>query len=183
MLVVAMATPAHAAGSRAEFDARVRTTVDRITRDTVLDTESTRIFAGLLQTEYGTSIDDLKWAVEHAVPWGDVAALAYIRATTGRSFEEINSQNAQRDLWSYIEQAGMNSDKLLSSLERIAKLAEMERNSRIFDRLRGSRIVSRLPDLGSGFGLVQDAMDFRHVNTPNPEKIHTVGPQLAKGDQ
>ena len=61
--------------------------------------------------------------------------------------------------------------------------AERERNARIFDRLRASRKVHALPDLGSGFGLLQEALDFRRMDSPRPTKIHELPGELAKGEK
>jgi hypothetical protein len=59
---------------------------------------------------------------------------------------------------------------------------EHERNSRIFDKLRASRKVHPLPDLGSGFGLFQEALDFRRIDS-SPTKLHPVAGGLAKGEK
>jgi hypothetical protein len=109
--------------------------------------------------------------------------LAYIQATTGRTFAEIVQNDARQDFWAYAETAGMSCEKMVRSLENFAKRAERERNSRIFDQLRASRRIHALPDLGSGFGLFQEALDFRHIDLPQPTKIHTVVGNLAKGEK
>jgi hypothetical protein len=67
--------------------------------------------------------------------------------------------------------------------EGFQKRVERERNSRIFDRLRASRRVHPLPDLGSGFGLFQEALDFRRIDSPRPTKIHDQAGELAKGEK
>jgi hypothetical protein len=78
----------------------------------------------------------------------------------------------------------MSADKMVNSLDRFLTRVEKERNSRIFDRLRSSRRVLRMPDLGSGFGLFQEALDFRRLESARPTKNHTLGPsELAKGDK
>jgi hypothetical protein len=59
-------------------------------------------------------------------------------------------------------------------LESFLKRTEKERNSRIFHRLRVSRRIPPMPDLGSGFGLFQEALDFRRIDSPRPTKIHSV---------
>jgi hypothetical protein len=69
------------------------------------------------------------------------------------------------------------------SLENFLKRAERERNSRIFDRLRASRRIHPLPDLGSGFGLFQEALDLRHIDLPQPGKVHAGSGALAKGEK
>ena len=54
--------------------------------------------------------------------------------------------------------------------EGFQKRAEHERNTRIFDRLRASRKVHPMPDLGSGFGLFQEALDFRHIDIASSDE-------------
>jgi hypothetical protein len=107
--------------------------------------------------------------------------LAYIQATTGKSFAEMNREDARSNFYAYAEKAGMSCEKMARSLEGFLKRAERERNSRIFDRLRGSRRVHPMPDLGSGFGLFQEALDFRRIDSQRPTKIHDVAGELAKG--
>ncbi|HSU88012.1 MAG TPA: hypothetical protein VLL56_04210, partial [Terriglobia bacterium] len=78
----------------------------------------------------------------------------------------------------------MNCEKMTRSLGAFLKRVERERNSRIFDRLRASRRVHPLPDLGSGFGMFQEALDFRRIDSPHgPTKIHDFPGELAKGDK
>jgi hypothetical protein len=112
-----------------------------------------------------------------------MATLAYIQATTGKSFEEMVHENARHDFYSYAENAGMSCEKMLRSLDDFLQRAERERNTRIFERLRGSRRVHPMPDLGNGFGLFQEALDFRHIDIPQPTKIHDLPGELAKGGQ
>ena len=181
VLAVVFSSPVYASVSRAEFDAQVRISIARLTRAASVDSEGALGLATLLQSEYGTSIEDMKWAVDKSLSWGEISAFAYIGATTGRSFQAIGGADAQQDLWDYTEKAGMNSEKMVNALEQLLKRAEKERNSRIFDRLRGTRKVTPLPDLGSGFGLFQEALEFRNISSPRPEKIHTTGAELAKG--
>jgi len=140
-------------------------------------------FADLLRKEYGTPQEELRWATQQSLGWGEITALAYIQATTGRSFAEMTQQDARHDFWSYAENAGMSCEKMAHSLEGLLKRAEKERNSRIFDRLRASRRVDPLPDLGSGFGLFQEALDFRRMDSPRPTKVHEGSGVLAKGEK
>jgi len=77
----------------------------------------------------------------------------------------------------------MSCEKMTHSLETFLKRAERERNSRIFDRLRASRRVHQLPDLGSGFGLFQEALDLRHFDLPQTTKVHAGSGALAKGEK
>jgi len=109
-----------------------------------------------------------------------MTALAYIQATTGRSFEALTKDGATKDFWGYVNKVEMSPEKMARSLENFLKLAEKERNTRIFERLRASRRIQALPDLGSGFGLFQEALDFRRLDTVGPTKIHTVVSGKAK---
>ena len=139
--------------------------------------------AALIQKEYGTREEELRWAAERSLSWGEITALAYIQATTGRTFAEMIGHDARQDFWTYAENAGMNCEKMARSLESFLKRAERERNSRIFDQLRVSRRVRALPDLGSGFGLFQEALDFRHIELPQPTKEHAGSGILTKGEK
>jgi len=137
----------------------------------------------MIQKEYGTREEELRWAAERSFSWGEITALAYIQATTGKSFAEMTEHQARQDFWTYAENVGMNCEKMARSLESFMKRAERERNSRIFDQLRASRRVDVLPDLGSGFGLFQEALDFRHIELPQPTKEHAGTGVLAKGEK
>ena len=95
----------------------------------------------------------------------------------------MNQEDARRDFSAYAENAGMSFDKMAHSLEGFLKMTERERNSRIFDKLRASRKVHPLPDLGNGFGLFQEALDFRSIDSPRPTKVFTGPGELAKGGQ
>jgi hypothetical protein len=151
-------------------------------REASADAESPMLFAYLVQKEYGTREEELKWALDQKLNWGEITALAYIQASTGKSFAIMSHENAVRDFWSYAEDAGMNCTKMAHSLDGFLKRVERERNSRIFDRLRASRRVHALPDLGSGFGLVQEGLDFHRIDAPQgPTKIHEIPGELAKG--
>ena len=145
--------------------------------------ESSAWLADLIEKEYGTREEELKWAVGHKLGWGDIAALAYIQATTGKSFAAMIEGNARRDYWAYADNAGMNCEKMTTSLDNFLKRVERERNTRIFASLRASRQVHPIPDLGNGFGLFQEALDFRHIDIAQPNKVHDVPGELAKGGQ
>jgi hypothetical protein len=73
---------------------------------------------------------------------------------------------------------------MIHSLDQFLKRVEEERNTRIFERIRANRRVQRMPDLGSGFGLLQEALDFRRLESPRPTKVHTLGSgDLLKGEK
>jgi hypothetical protein len=171
-----------AADPRAEFEAQLGRAIARLNHDVAIDVNGPGLVAELIRREYGTRAEELRWAVDHSIPWGDLVALAYIQATTGRSFEVMTKEGAPKDFWAYVDKAGMSPDKMTRSLENFLKSTERERNSRIFDRLRASRRVEALPDLGSGFGLFQEALDFRRLDTTGPTKIHIVVSGKAKGN-
>jgi hypothetical protein len=157
--------------------------IARLDREASIDSDGGMFLADLIEKAYGTREDELKWGLDRKVSWGDMTALAYIQATTGKSFEEMIQENARHDFYSYAENVGMSCDKMLRSLDDFLKRAERERNTRIFERLRASRRVYPMPDLGNGFGLFQEALDFRHIDTPQPTKIHGLPGELAKGGQ
>ncbi len=167
--------PLFAGNEQPELSASLTNAISKLDREPHL--------ADLIQREYGTREEELRWASDHSLSWGEITALAYIQATTGKSFAEMTEQNARQDFWTYAENAGMNCEKMAHSLETFLKRAERERNSRIFDRLRASRRIHPLPDLGSGFGLFQEALDFRHIDLPQPTKIHAGSGVLAKGEK
>jgi hypothetical protein len=170
------------AGARNPASAAVFTgAITGLDREASANAESSMAVAYLIEKEYGTTEQELKWAVDHELKWGQITALAYIQATTGKTFAEMSHDNAPRDFWSYVENAGMNSTKMAQSLDAFLKRVERERNSQIFDRLRASRRVHPLPDLGNGFGLFQEALDFRRIDSPNVSKIHDVPGERSKG--
>jgi hypothetical protein len=177
-----LALPVNAAGSRADFDSHVGNAIAKLNREGAHADGMMRM-AGIIQSEYGTPTEELKWAVEQQIPWGEIVALAYIRATNGRAFAQLQGANAVRDLWTYMEKAGMNSEKMARSMDQFLKRVERERNSQIFEQIRANRRVPRTPDLGSGFGLFQEAFDFRKMDEgPQPTKVHSID-GLAKGEQ
>ncbi|HYR43676.1 MAG TPA: hypothetical protein VER98_11670, partial [Terriglobia bacterium] len=183
--VLVLAVPLFAAGGRnPEPNAAMTSAIINLDREAAVDPESPMLLAFLIEKEYGTREEELKWALNQKLNWGQITALAYIQATTGKSFAEMSRDNAPRDFWSYAEDAGMNCAKMAHSLDGFLKRVERERNSRIFDRLRVSRRVHPLPDLGSGFGLVQESLDFHRIDSPRgPTKIHQVPGELAKGEK
>ena len=178
-----LVAPAFAANGTPELSAALTNAITRLDREASMDADGPALLAEMIQTEYGTREEELQWGIEHKLSWGDIAALAYIQATTGKSFAEMTQEDARRDFWSYAENAGMSCEKMAHSLSGFLKRTEKERNSRIFDRLRASRRVHPLPDLGSGFGLFQEALDFRRIDSPRPTKVHDVPGVLAKGEK
>ena len=157
--------------------------ISNLDREASVNAESPMLVAYLIEKEFGTTEAELKWAVNQKMKWGQITALAYIQATTGKTFSEMSRENAPRNFWSYVESAGMNSTKMAHSLDLFLKQIERERNSRIFDRLRASRKIYPLPDLGNGFGLFQEALDFRRIDSPYVDKIHDLPGELSKGEK
>jgi hypothetical protein len=182
--ILAFGTPLLAAGGRnPELSAVLSNSISKLDREAALDAEAPLLLADLLDKEFGTREEELKWGIAQHMSWGEIVTLSYIQATTGKNFEDMDKQGARHDFWSYAETVGMSREKMAHWLEGFQKQVERERNSRIFDRLRASRKVHPLPDLGSGFGLFQEALDFRHIDLPRPTKIHDVPGDLAKGDK
>ena len=177
----ALGTPLLAAGP--ELNVVLSNAISRLDRDAATSADSPMLLADLLEKEFGTRPEELKWGLDQNMSWGEITALAYIQATTGKSFAVMYQENAQRNFWAYAEDSGMSCEKMTHWFEGFQKRAERERNTRIFDRLRASRKVHALPDLGSGFGLLQEALDFRRIDSPRPTKIHDVPGELAKGEK
>jgi hypothetical protein len=176
--------PLLAAGvGNSELSVVLSNSISKLDRETSVDMEGPMVLVDLLEKEFGTREEEFKWGMDHRLSWGEIAALAYIQATTGKSFSEMNQEDARRNFWAYAENAGMSREKMARWLEGFQKRAERERNSRIFDRLRASRKVHALPDLGSGFGLLQEALDFRRIESPRPTKVHELPGELAKGEK
>src|SRR5262249_55644031 len=100
--------------------------IARLDREASIDSDGAMFLADLIEKAYGTREDELKWGLDQKVSWGDMTALAYIQATTGKSFEEMIQENARHDFYSYAESAGMSCDKMLRSLDDFLKRAERE---------------------------------------------------------
>ena len=166
-------SPLLAEATRTEFDARMSATMTKLNAESAAP-EGASIVGEMIRREYDAPTEEMQWARSRGLSWGSIAALAYIRATTGESFSVLDSD--AKDLWVYADKAGMNADKMALSLGRLLKRVEEERNTRIFERVRSSRRAMRMPDLGSGFGLLQETLDFRRLETPKPTKIHTTNP-------
>jgi hypothetical protein len=168
-------SPLLAKGTQAEFDSRVSGTLTKLNAESN-GLEGTGILAEMIHREYDAPAAEIQWATTRGISWGSIAALAYIRATTGKTFEALENEAADKDLWAYAEKKGMNPETMVRSLSKLLKRVEEERNTRIFERVRLNRRVTRLPDLGSGFGLLQETLDFRRLETPKPTKIHNTNP-------
>jgi len=175
------ASVAEAAGSP-ELTLVLSNTLSKLDREAAMDSEGLALLSDLLQKEFGTRADEISWGFGQKMSGGEIAALSYIQATTGKSFAQMNQEDARRNFWAYAENAGMSCEKMAHWLDGFQKRVERERNSRIFERLRASRKVHALPDLGSGFGLFQEALDFRRLDSP-PTKLHNVNGGLAKGEK
>jgi len=168
-------SPLLAEATRVEFDTRMSATMTKLNTEAAAP-DGASIVAEMIRREYDTPAEEIQWALDRGLSLGSIASLAYIRATLGDSFSTINIPAVEKDLWVYADKAGMNADKMALSLGRLLKRVEEERNTRIFERVRASRRVTRMPDLGSGFGLLQETLDFRRLETPRPTKIHTTNP-------
>lgn len=174
------ATVSEAAGSP-ELTVVLSNSLFKLDREASMDSEGFLLLADLLQKEFGTHPEEISWSVTQKMSGGEIAAFAYIQATTGKSFAQMNQEDARRNFWAYAENAGMSCEKMVHWFEGFQKRVERERNSRIFDRMRTTRKIHPLPDLGSGFGLFQEALDFRRIDSPQPTKLHNVSGELAEG--
>jgi hypothetical protein len=168
------AVPAVAAVTRAEFDAQLKGIVTKLNAEAD-GPEGVAVLVSLIQIEFSTTVEELRQGLDSGMSWGSIAVFAYIRATTGRTFEALGTAEVDKDIWGFADKEGMSVDKMSRSLSRLVKQVESERNTRIFERLRSDRRVSRIPDLGSGFGILQETLDFRRLESPRPTKVHNVG--------
>ena len=172
-----------AAFDLSEFDSQVLRVVERLNLDVGTDASMAQVYAKLMLNEYGTSQVDVHWAVDEGISWGRIVTLSYFQATTGRSFTERTTDGAHLDTSAYATHLEMSPNKMISALKSFVKLAESERNSMIFDRFRNAPRIQSIPDLGSGFGLFQESLDFRRLESQRPVKIHASKGSLTKGDQ
>jgi len=174
---------AQAVADSAGFEARLLGVTDQLNGDVLADPGLAALYAAMLGVDYGISQGEIVWALDQDISWGQIAILSYVQATTGSSFENLAAVGAHMNAANTLEYATgmeMSHDKMTQSLEGFAARAVEERNSRIFDRLRLSRRVDTLPDLGSGFGLFQEALVLRELGPADPIKVHS-GPGFSKG--
>ena len=179
--VLMLAPGAFAADDATDLSQRVGTVVESLNRDVQADQGMSRVYASIMRDEFRTPQAELEWALAESISWGEITVLSYIHATTGQAFEELVGENAHADALGFTIRMEMNTDKMISSLEKFAALALRERNSRIFDRMRSAVRIDRLPDLGNGFGLFQEALDFRRIGPASPTKVHAGVEVLTKG--
>src|SRR3990172_983007 len=123
LLFLTLASPALAAGDLSVFDTELSNVISRLDREASTKAEGPARLTVLIQREYRTTGDELEWALENELSWGAIAAVAYIQATIGRSFAEI-ADGARTGWGYYVENAGMNQEKMARSLEKFLKLAE-----------------------------------------------------------
>src|SRR5215510_3496673 len=115
-----------AADPRKAFDDQLHHVIGKLNRQADVDVETPVLLSQLLQREYRTRPEEIRWAVSHSVSWGEIVTLAYIQAATGRSFETMTNEGARQDFWSYVEKTEMTADKMTRNLETFLKLAEKE---------------------------------------------------------
>ena len=183
LLSAILVSSGFAADPRKSFDDQLNHVIGKLNRQAEVDAETPLMLAQLIQREYRTRPEEIRWAASHSVSWGEIVTLAYIQAATGRSFETMTNEGAREDFWAYVEKTEMTTEKMTRNLESFLRMAEKERNTRIFERLRATRRIQPMPDLGSGFGLFQEALDFRQIDAPRPTKVHSAVTVKAKGEQ
>src|ERR1051326_4248516 len=67
-----------------EFEGQLNRVINRLNRQAEADVEAPVLLAQLIQREYGTRTEEIRWAASHSVNWGEMVALAYIQAVTDR---------------------------------------------------------------------------------------------------
>src|SRR5437016_3047204 len=100
--------PLLAAGSgNPELNVVLSNAISKLDHSSSVDMEGALLVADLLEKEFGTREEELKWGTDQKMSWGEIATLSYIQATTGKSFAEMNQEDARRNFWAYAENAGM----------------------------------------------------------------------------
>ena len=179
--VLLLAPVALARDDASDFSDRIQAMVESLNRDVQVDQGMSRVYASIVRDEFRTPQSELEWALGESISWGEIAVLSYIHATTGLGFDELVAENAHIDVQGFSSRMEMSTDKMIGSLEMFAARTLRERNSRIFDRMRSAGRLDQLPDLGNGFGLFQEALDFRQIGRPSPTKVHAGVEVLKKG--
>lgn len=179
--VLLLAPVALARDDASDFSDRIQAMVESLNRDVRVDQGMSRVYASIVRDEFRTPQSELEWALGESISWGEIAVLSYIHATTGLGFDELVAENAHIDVQGFSSRMEMSTDKMIGSLEMFAARTLRERNSRIFDRMRSAGRLDQLPDLGNGFGLFQEALDFRQIGRPSPTKVHAGVEVLKKG--
>jgi hypothetical protein len=171
-----------------ESDVRIARTVGQFNEDAAVDRAFAGILVELLGVEYRTPVSELRWAGDRVsgtaaggiaaggeFGWGDVAVLAYLQATTGWSFSDLIEAGAHNDFPDFVDTMEMSHQRMAASFDALATQVIRERNSMIFDRIRSAPRSGGLEDLGAGFGLFQESLDFRQLDPPGPTKVHEGG--------
>src|SRR2546425_3685410 len=109
--ILALGVPLFAAGSASpELNAALTAAIAKLDREASMDAEGPMLLADLIEKEFGTREEELRWGMAQKLSWGEITALAYIQATTGKSFaemnQEMNQEDARHNFWSYAENAG-----------------------------------------------------------------------------
>src|SRR2546425_2076337 len=100
MAALAFGVPLFAAGSGGpELNVVLSNAILKLDREASMDTEGPMLLADLIEKEFGTPKEELKWGVVQKMSWGEIAALAYIQATTGKSFADMNQEDARQNFW------------------------------------------------------------------------------------
>src|SRR5262245_44431696 len=93
---------ASAAVTRTQFDSGVSGTMAKLTKE-ASSIEGSALVGEMIQREYGAPVEEIIWARQHELTWGTIVAFAYVRATTGQSFEELEKLALASNLWDYVE--------------------------------------------------------------------------------
>ena len=88
--IPALAVPLFAAASGSPgLNAAFTNALTKLDREASMDAEGPMLLVDLIEKQYGTREEELKWGMAHKLSWGEISALAYIQATTGKSFAEL----------------------------------------------------------------------------------------------
>src|SRR5713226_9679227 len=94
LTILVFGSPLFAAESRSPaLNVVLTNAIAKLDREASMDAESPALLADSIQKEYGTPEEELKWAVAKKLSWGEITTLAYIQATTGKSFAEMTQED------------------------------------------------------------------------------------------
>src|SRR5437870_12243924 len=91
---LAYGVPLFGAGSTTpELNAVVTNAISRLDREASTSSGGSMLLADLIEKEFGTREEELQWGIDQKLSWGEITALAYVQATTGKSFAAMNQED------------------------------------------------------------------------------------------
>src|SRR5262245_12829905 len=85
-----LGAPIVEAAGNPELTAVLSNSLSKLDREASMDSEGFILLTDLLVKEFATRADELTWSMDQKMSGGEIAACAYIQATTGKSFTQMN---------------------------------------------------------------------------------------------